>query len=128
MGPFSAREWLTAPRIAVAGAGLAAAVTLYAFDPATTHVYPRCPFLLVTGCYCPGCGALRALHELLRGDVAAAVGYNALLVVAIPALAALVIVPRWSYSPRVARLTLALVLAFGVLRNVPLWPLTLLRP
>ncbi len=111
-----------------AGVALSGAVVLYAFDPATTGIYPRCPFLLTTGCYCPGCGALRAMHQLLRGNLLAAAGYNALLVAAIPAIVAMLLVPRWSYSPRVTRVALVLVVAFGVARNIPAWPFVLLRP
>lgn len=115
-------------RVAVAGAAIAAAATLYLVDPSATHIYPRCPFLLATGCYCPGCGSLRAIHQLLRGDLSAAIGYNALLVLAIPAIVALVLVPRWRFSPWVARSTLILVVAFGIARNIPAWPFLLLRP
>ena len=35
--------------------------------------YPTCPFLAITGWYCPGCGSLRAVHDLLHGDLAGAV-------------------------------------------------------
>jgi hypothetical protein len=37
---------------------------LFLFNPATTSFYPACPFFWATGCYCPGCGSLRALHQL----------------------------------------------------------------
>ncbi|MBR5453443.1 MAG: DUF2752 domain-containing protein [Clostridia bacterium] len=38
-----------------------------------------CPIYSLTGCLCPGCGATRMCFSLLRGDVAAAVGYNPFL-------------------------------------------------
>ena len=40
--------------------------------------YPACAFLGLTGLYCPGCGTLRAVHELGHGDLLAALDLNAL--------------------------------------------------
>ena len=37
-----------------------------------------CPIYELTGLYCPGCGSGRAARALLRGDLAAAFGHNAL--------------------------------------------------
>lgn len=65
---------------------LAAALLLcvyFYFDPGDSVFFPKCPFLVLTGWQCPGCGSQRAVHALLHGDVAGAWGYNALLVVAI---------------------------------------------
>ena len=56
-------------------------------DPGRAGSYPSCPSLALTGLYCPGCGTLRALHLLLHGDFAGAVGMNVLMVVSIPFLA-----------------------------------------
>lgn len=66
----------------------AAAVVLYLFDPATAGFYPPCLFRSLFGFQCPGCGSLRAAHQLLHGDVAAAWALNRTVVVALP-LAAL---------------------------------------
>lgn len=52
---------------------------------------PKCPFKLVTGLDCPGCGFQRALHALLHGKIAEAVRYNLFLLYAIPYLVMLVI-------------------------------------
>ena len=38
-------------------------------DPNQPGHYPTDPFLAITGLYCPGCGTLRALHALARGDL-----------------------------------------------------------
>lgn len=112
---------------------------LYAFDPRNPGLFPACPFLGLTGCYCPGCGTLRALHVLLRGDVAGAAGYNILTVLSLPfvgysiatgamrafgltAPRPIFIHPRWIWA------LLAAVIAFWVLRNVPLAAFTVLAP
>ena len=68
------------------GIGLLAILTVvyFVFDPAGNRWFPKCPFLWLTGLKCPGCGSQRAVHNLLHGELAAAFGYNALLVVSIP--------------------------------------------
>lgn len=65
---------------------LAAAWILYSFDPATAGFYPSCPFLQLTGWQCAGCGSLRGLHQLLHGNLAAALHLNPLMVISLPFL------------------------------------------
>ena len=62
----------------------AAAVVIFCFDPATAGFYPPCLFNTVLGTACPGCGSLRALHQLLHGNFAAAWELNRVLVIAMP--------------------------------------------
>ena len=118
------------PVAGLGAAGLAAGVMLYAVDPNQPGHYPTCPFLAVTGLYCPGCGSLRAVHDLLHGDVPGALARNPLAVLAVPYLVvALVtwVMRRTGHpAPRSTQLPawtiwalLALVLAFGVARNLP---------
>lgn len=66
--------------VAVAG------ILLFVFDPAGSALFPKCPFLMLTGLQCPGCGSQRAIHALLHLDIAEAFRHNALLVVSIPLL------------------------------------------
>lgn len=69
-----------------------AAVALYtAIDPESSVFFPKCPFHMLTGLECPGCGSQRAIHSLLNGDIAAAIHYNLLIVLSIPYLLLLVI-------------------------------------
>jgi hypothetical protein len=69
----------------VIAAGIAAAAaTLYRFSPQEYSFYPRCPFFVLTGHYCPGCGATRATAELLHGHVAAALHFNAAVTLLLP--------------------------------------------
>ncbi|MCW2511763.1 MAG: hypothetical protein JWR11_805 [Mycobacterium sp.] len=89
--------------------------------------FPACPFHLLTGWNCPGCGGLRMTHDLLHGDLSAAVMDNAFMLVALPVLASWLIV-RWlgghKLMPRyaVAVLTVAAV-TWTVIRNLPGFPL-----
>jgi hypothetical protein len=110
-------------------AGLAAAAVLFCFDPARCSFYPFCWFHRATGLLCPGCGSLRALHQLLHGHLAAAFQLNPLLVVGLP-VAILVagrgIVRRFGSQPAAAPLSplmiwglLVISIVFTVCRNVP---------
>jgi hypothetical protein len=114
---------------AAAGLGaLAATAFVGVVDPNATGLYPTCPFLFITGAYCPGCGSLRAVHALAHGDVSTALARNPLTVAFVVVLAVMW-VGWWRRSvtgrPRrvapawVLWSTLALVLAFWVLRNLP---------
>lgn len=118
------RHW---PIYAAAGAALCASVLLlYFFAPGEHRFYPRCVFHVVTGLACPGCGALRAAHSFLHGDVAAAFRFNPLLFVVLPLMglacityrpAGLSAVPaKWIWT------LLGVIVAFGVLRNLPVAP------
>jgi hypothetical protein len=109
-------------------AALAAAV-LFWFDPSQNAFYPSCLFHQATGWLCPGCGSLRALHQLLHGHVVTAFRYNPMLIVLVPLLAwhgAVYVRRKWrdeavSFAVRPAWLWLFLgaALAFSILRNVP---------
>jgi len=68
--------------LAVGAVGLFGAGYVTAVDPNVAGHYPTCPFLWVTGWYCPGCGALRAIHALGHGDVMTALARNPFAVVA----------------------------------------------
>jgi len=91
-------------------------------------VFPPCPFKLLTGWNCPACGGLRMTHDLLHGDLAAAVVDNVCLLVGLPTLAAWVF---WRLSRRQRAFTVPVIvvltvaaLAWTVLRNMPGFPLT----
>ena len=66
---------------------LAASAFVALVDPNEPGHYPLCPTKYLTGLDCPGCGGLRATHDLLHGDIAAALDHNAFVVlVVIPAM------------------------------------------
>jgi hypothetical protein len=117
-----------------------ACVVLYLFNPAADDdPYPNCPFLWLTGYYCPGCGSLRAYHQLLRGNVDGAIGLNPITVLALPAMIYAVASawltgfrgtglpqPRWSVSAIWS--AGAFLVVFAVVRNLPLDALEWMRP
>ncbi len=107
---------------------LAAAVVLYGFEPGVAWIFPPCPLHSLTGLHCPGCGSLRALHQLLHGHVGRAFGLNPILVISLPVLAFLRLRPALVYRPWFAWTCFGVLLAFGVLRNLPWWPFSLLAP
>jgi len=90
-------------------------------------VFPACPFKLLTGWNCPACGGLRMTHDLLHGDIGAAVVDNVFLLVGLPMLFAWILV-RWRTgrpimtTPAVA-VVAVLALAWTVVRNIPGFPL-----
>jgi hypothetical protein len=90
-------------------------------------VFPVCPFRLLTGWNCPGCGALRMIHDLLHGDLAAAINDNVLLLAGIPVLAGWILLRRRrGKSPLTITAMAAVVIAavaWTVLRNLPGFPL-----
>lgn len=111
------------------GALLLAAVTLATAlaDPAQPGPFPTCPFRTVTGLDCPGCGSMRALHQLTRGHVVAAADYNALLLVFLPVgVGVWLRVIAGKSQPRIlpawwGRAVLAVVLLWTVIRNLPVF-------
>lgn len=138
---FGGPAWKPA-LLACCSSGLAAAgaAILFAFDPATSDLYPPCPFHALTGLYCPGCGTTRALHQLLHGHPGVAFGLNPLMVVMLPFLGYWLVscvasgvrgrplLPVVFASPSWGWLVLVVILAYWVLRNVPLYPFSLLAP
>ncbi|MFI5180167.1 MAG: DUF2752 domain-containing protein [Thermoanaerobaculia bacterium] len=60
------------------------AIVLFLFDPAVYGFYPPCLFKTIFGAQCPGCGSLRAMHQLLHGNLAAAWALNKPIVVGLP--------------------------------------------
>lgn len=68
----------------IAGAGIILLAMYYLFDPVASIWTPKCPFRVLTGWQCPGCGLQRALHSLLQGNPWEAIRYNYFLLLAGP--------------------------------------------
>lgn len=114
--------------LAVAAVVVAGVVIYSTFDPSASRWFPRCPFLMLTGLKCPGCGTQRAIHALLHGDVLSALHFNALLPVSIPLLllygyAELVRTRKPRFYNRVNSITailavLIVVIVWWIVRNI----------
>lgn len=77
----SSRADLLRDPMLVGAAGLGALGLLHVHDPHQSGAYGFCPFLLLTGHPCPGCGGLRAMNDLTNGAIGGALSSNAMAVV-----------------------------------------------
>jgi hypothetical protein len=129
-GPAGALRRVRAPLGLLAGLGVSLAAVAIR-DPHEPGTWGYCPFLLLTGRPCPFCGGLRAVNDLMHGDLGAAAGSNLLVLVAVPLVVGLTLLwaaRRWRGSgaelfPGVGRRTAlaaaVVVAAFWVIRLVP---------
>lgn len=112
---------------------LAGAAYLFVFEPGKTGFFPACPFRMLTGFTCPGCGTTRALHQILHGDFAAAFVLNPVLVLAIPFLLFALLrysvivmrggVPRPNALPApFIYVIFVVIVSFWIFRNTPFYP------
>ena len=86
----------------VGASGVGALALLHFRDPHQSGSYGYCPFLLLTGQPCPGCGGLRAMNNFTHGDVIAALSSNAMAVVLLAVMSVAGIVwfyRRWRGQP-----------------------------
>lgn len=131
-----AERVLAAAGILTATAG--AFVVAY-FNPVTAGFFPVCPLYQLTGLSCPGCGLTRGFHALFHGDILNALHFNALLPIYLFVFAYLFIFllsiavrgrgislnifrPNWIWS------FFVIAIVFGVARNFPFHPFTVLAP
>lgn len=138
-------EWIRTKRsvraallLGAAAVFAAGALYLYFHDP---YQYPLpCIIKLLTGLYCPGCGAGRACFSILHGKFFDAFCYNPLLVILLP-FAGGYIAARgidWAVtggnhidgkiSIKLLLALLIIILVYGILRNIPVFPFSLLAP
>jgi hypothetical protein len=135
--PARTERWLC---LAVWAGLLAAVLVFYLPAPARNSFLPSCFMRETTGLYCPGCGSTRAIHSLLHGRLLAAVRFNPLVTLLIAPMAAYGLLsftlrvlkgkslPEWEIPGRLVVVLLIVILGFGVLRNLPWFPFTLLAP
>lgn len=120
---------------AMAGGALLAAY----FDPAKSNLFPLCPLFSLTGFACPGCGLTRGFHSLFNGDIVPALDFNMLVPIwalmfgwIFVSLFLLAVrgkgLWRWPTNPKFLTVFVAVLLTFGILRNIPVYPLTILFP
>ncbi len=108
-------------------------------DPRDHGLGVLCPSRRLFGIYCPGCGSTRATFDLLCGNVGSAWRCNpAMVALGIPVLSWFVVTTMLEllfgirvrlFLPRAVGIALAAVLiGYGVARNVPLDALDWARP
>lgn len=119
--------------LAAAAVGASAIAVVGLFDPARHATGWPCPFRTFTGFDCPLCGATRATHHLLRGDVIAALDHNALYVAALPVVVTVGLVwllrgrlPAWTRHAVLPWALLGVAVAFLLVRNLPVAPFAVL--
>jgi len=114
----------------VAGVAVVAAAVVHFHDPHAQGSYGICPFYALTGWWCPGCGGLRAMHDLTQGRILDSMHSNIFL---LPLILGFTLwwvdwgVRRWQGRPArsltMSRTTLVILLTllavFSVLRNTP---------
>ena len=126
---FRQRERLLLAGLSFA-TGVVLACILRTCNPATDWFFPPCPFRALTGLLCPGCGTLRALHELLNGHLFAALRLNPLMMLLLPyvgysaTMSGLEFVTmrrltRVFIPPACIWVLLAVILTFWIVRNIP---------
>lgn len=118
---------------------LATFIILFNYNPATSDLYPPSPFRAFTGLYCPGCGTLRGLHQLLHGHVITAFGLNPLMIISLPFLICSYLNYGWKAFTGKNLLDifvpsqwiwflLQAIIAYWIVRNIPLVPFSWLAP
>ncbi|MBO5416952.1 MAG: DUF2752 domain-containing protein [Clostridia bacterium] len=137
MSDVSRKKWLRV----VVGVGLplgAVAVALFFLWLGST---PPCLFYKLTGFYCVGCGSGRAFMALLHGNLYAAFRLQPLMMLFLPIICYFCLKKYIAFVfgrdilpfPKIRMsfvgiLVLVLIIGFWVLRNIPVFPFTLLAP
>jgi len=124
---------------------LASAIFLvFRVDPVSNPFAPACSFYGITGLYCPGCGMTRSLYAIMNGRFREAFSYNPLW----PFFSFLVLgslflwfcflltgknpfdaINRFlSKHPYYCIITAVVIILFWVMRNIPVFPFTVLAP
>lgn len=100
----------------------------------------RCPSNLLFNINCPGCGTQRAIHHILHLEMIDALRFNALFVLSSPIILAVILIMIYNFifnkSVQIPIISnkyilisiLIIIIGFGVLRNISIYPFTLLSP
>ncbi|WP_405206072.1 DUF2752 domain-containing protein [Aquimarina sp. LLG6339-5] len=114
----------------------------YLNDPGSSTgegFFPSCPFHLLTGYHCPGCGSQRAIHDLLNGRILQALQHNLLFVI----LAIVLFIKLynytakrflnkklkdWTYNKYFTYIILITIISYWILRNISSAPFCHLAP
>tara|TARA_R110002049_G_scaffold76250_4_gene196088 strand:+ start:8433 stop:8840 length:408 start_codon:yes stop_codon:yes gene_type:complete len=111
----------------------------FRFDPSEIGFFPKCPVYAFTGYYCSGCGSQRAIHEFLHGKILAGLKHNFLiLLLAIVLLYDVFVKLAQTFfnktfnnllqNSKTTYIILFMIILFGILRNINVYPFTVLAP
>ncbi|MDD7887005.1 DUF2752 domain-containing protein [Flavivirga sp. 57AJ16] len=111
----------------------------YNYDPLGYKIFPKCPFYSLTEIYCPGCGSQRAAHKLLQGHILDGFKHNFLIVLLVAVLlydASIKLikiifnrtVKNLLHDSKTTYAILIVIILFWILRNINLYPFTILAP
>ncbi|WP_321975871.1 DUF2752 domain-containing protein [Aureibaculum sp. 2210JD6-5] len=115
------------------------ALFYFSINPNRVDFLLKCPLYSTTGIFCPGCGSQRGFHNLLHGNILAALQNNILLVLG---LIGLLYHYGIQFSNHLFKTTfksffdnkkavyfvIVLLLLFWIVRNIPMSPFNLLAP
>ena len=105
----------------------------FVFDPAEHSWFPGCIIKWATGFECPACGTQRMIHALLHGDIMTALLLNPFMLLVLMPMVALIAIAfvapegklewlkRLVTHPATLILIFIISLAWGIVRNTPLW-------
>jgi Protein of unknown function (DUF2752) len=117
----------------------AGSAVVWYFNPSNVNFLPVCPLYSMTGLACPGCGLTRGFHALFHGDVLTALDFNALLplfglIFGYLFLGMFLVAVRGHglsikyFRPGLLYGFLVILIGFAVLRNLPIYPFSVLYP
>ncbi len=101
----------------------------YIYYPFVQIIRIRCPFKYLTGLYCPLCGSMRGIAELFKGNIAAAAGFNAPVIIGLLLAVCVLIFRALCYifdkdarlpfsSPGFIKGFIILMIIYGIMRNI----------
>lgn len=116
---------------------LVAAGTAYLYIHGNPFI---CIFNSLTGLYCTGCGSGRAAYDLIHGNIIEALDHNFLMIMFLPLIIyyllkrylAIVInrdlLPSVYISHKMFVSIIIIIIIFTIVRNIPIYPFSLLTP
>lgn len=95
----------------------------FLFNPSTSIFFPKCPFYIMTGLFCPGCGSQRAIHDMMHLNIFEAINHNALMFFTFTFGIGLYLYSKKKFSdliyhPKSPLIIFGIIFLFGVLRNL----------
>ena len=95
----------------------------YFFNPTVSNFFPKCPFYIMTGLFCPGCGSQRAIHDMMHLNIFEAINHNSLMFFTFTFGIGLYLYSKKKFSdliyhPKSPLIIFGIIFLFGVLRNL----------